>query len=214
MCRRAHLLGLIVVLCIPASTVGQSATTAKGATAAQKPATPPSTASNQPKPATEDAGYIIGAEDVLNINVWKEPDLSRAVPVRPDGKISMPLLNDVQAAGLTPQQLAASIRDGLKKFIADPEVTVIVTAVNSRRVYIMGEVTHPGAFLMSPGMTVLQALASAGSFTQFANIKGIYVLRTEDGKQVKHPFNYKAVVKGQHPEQNLELKPGDTIVVP
>jgi len=93
-------------------------------------------------------------------------------------------------------------------------VTVIVTAVNSRRVYVMGEVTHPGVLPLSPGMTVLQALASAGSFTQFANIKGIYVLRTEDGKQVKHPFNYKAVVKGQNPEQNLELKPGDTIVVP
>jgi polysaccharide export outer membrane protein len=205
---------LMLAGCLPAALSAQNPAATKETAPAQKPAAPAGTEPAQPKAATDDPGYIIGAEDVLAINVWKELELSRSVPVRPDGKISLPLLNDVQAAGLTPQQLGASIRDGLKKFISDPEVTVIVTAVNSRRVYVMGEVSRPGAIPMSPGMTVLQALASAGSFTQFANIKGIYVLRTENGKQVKHPFNYKAVVKGQNQEQNLELKPGDTIVVP
>jgi len=208
---REQLLILMLALCLPAAVSAQNTAATKEASA-QKAATPPAPA--PPKAATEDPGYIIGVEDVLNISVWKEPELSRSVPVRPDGKISLPLLNDVQAAGLTPQQLGASIRDGLKKFISDPEVTVIVTAVNSRRVYVMGEVTRPGVFPLSPGMTVLQALAGAGSFTQFAKIKGIYVLRMENGKQVKHPFNYKAVVRGENPEQNLELKPGDTIVVP
>ena len=150
----------------------------------------------------------------MNINVWKEAEISRTVPVRPDGKISLPLLNDVQAEGLTPQELAASIRDGLKKYISGPEVTVIVTAANSQRYYVLGEVTKPGAYPLTRGMTVLQALASAGTFTQFANEKGIYVLRKEGDKQVRHPFNYKSVIKGQNQEQNLELKPGDTIVVP
>ena len=212
MWKEAKFIALLLLSCLPLYAAGQG--NAKSQGAAQKPAAQPVTPPAQPKAATEDPGYIIGPEDVLSINVWKETELTKLVPVRPDGKISLPLLNDVQAAGLTPQQLGASIRDGLKKFISDPEVTVIVTAVNSRRVYVMGEVTHPGAFPLLPGMTVLQALASAGSFTQFANIKGIYVLRNEEGKQVKHPFNYKAVVKGQNAAQNLELKSGDTIVVP
>ena len=157
--------------------------------------------------------YVIGADDNLHISVWKEPDLTTSLPVRPDGKISLPLLNDVQAAGLTPMQLAESITEKLKKYIADPRVTVVVTAMNSRRIYVLGEVLHTGAVPLLPNMTVLQALATAG-FTQFANLKGIYVLRTENGKQVKLPFNYKQVVKGADPRQNIALKPGDTVVVP
>ncbi len=167
-----------------------------------------------PKAATEDPGYTIGEEDVLAINVWKEPEISRTVPVRPDGKISLPLANDVQAAGLTPMQLSMVITERLRKFLADPQVTVIVTAINSRRIYLVGEVARAGAFPMLPNMTVLQALSSAGGFTQFANLKGIYVLRNEHGKQFKLPFNYKEVLKGNRPEQNVILKPGDTIVVP
>ena len=157
--------------------------------------------------------YVIGADDNLHISVWKEVDLTTSLPVRPDGKISLPLLNDVQAAGLTPMQLADSITEKLKKYIADPRVTVVVTAMNSRRIYVLGEVLHTGAVPLLPNMTVLQALATAG-FTQFANVKGIYVLRTENGKQVKLPFNYKQVVKGGDPRQNIVLKPGDTVVVP
>ena len=165
------------------------------------------------KAATDDLNYVIGPEDELIISVWREPDISRTVPVRPDGKISLALLNYVQATGRTPMQLATDITEKLKKYIADPRVTVVVTAMNSRRIYVLGEVLHTGAVPLLPNMTVLQALATAG-FTQFANVKGIYVLRTENGKQVKLPFNYKQVVKGADPRQNIALKPGDTVVVP
>ncbi len=157
--------------------------------------------------------YVIGADDTLHISVWKEPDLTATLPVRPDGKISLPLLNDVPAAGLTPMQLKDSITEKLKKYIADPRVTVVVTAMNSRRFFVTGEVVHSGPMPLLPDMTVLQALSAAG-FTQFANVKGIYLLRTENGRQVKLPFNYKEVVKGNHPEQNITLRPGDTVVVP
>lgn len=163
--------------------------------------------------ATAQPDYVIGADDALQIKVWKEPDLSEALPVRPDGKISMPLLNDITAAGLTPLQLRDSITGKLKKYIADPRVTVVVTAMNSRRIFVTGEVVHSGPIVLLPHMTVLQALSQAG-FTQFANLKAIYLLRTENGKQEKLAFNYKEVVKGNHPEQNIALKPGDTVVVP
>ncbi len=166
------------------------------------------------KAATNDPAYLIGAEDMLSISVWKEPEITRTVPVRPDGKISLPLINDIQAVGLTPLQLATRITEELKKYLTEPQVTVIVTSINSRRIYIMGEVSRPGTFQLLPDMTILQALSGAGGFTQFANMKGIYLLRNENGKQVKYPFNYKEVVKGQRPEQNLVLKPGDTIIVP
>lgn len=161
-----------------------------------------------------DPNYVIGAQDLLDVSVWKEPDLSRQVPVRPDGKISLPLLNDVQAMGMTPSQLASQITEGLSKFMNSPQVTVIVTQINSQRVYILGEVGRAGAYGLLPGMTVLQALSNAGGFTAFANQKGIYVLRQENGKQQKLLFNYKEVVSGKKPEQNIELKPGDTIVIP
>jgi polysaccharide export outer membrane protein len=166
------------------------------------------------KAATDDPNYIIGAQDVLDISVWKEPELTRSVPVRPDGKISMPLLNDVQAAGRTPLQLGNDITAGLKKFITDPQVTVVVTTINSQRVFILGEVNRAGAYPLLPNMTVLQALSSAGGFTIYASLKKIYVLRIEDGKQVKHPFNYKDVLAGKAADQNIQVKPGDTIVVP
>ncbi len=157
--------------------------------------------------------YVIGADDTLHISVWKENELTETLPVRPDGKISMPLLNDVTAAGLTPLQLNDVITDGLKKYIADPRVTVVVTGMNSRRIFVTGEVTHSGPLPLLPHMTMLQALAQAG-FTQFANPKATYLLRTENGKQTKYPFNFKEVVKGRNQEQNIPLKAGDTIVVP
>ncbi len=164
--------------------------------------------------AADESTYVIGPQDVLDINVWKEPEVSRLVPVRPDGKISLPLLNDIQAAGLTPMQLQAAISEGLKKFITGPQVTVIVREINSRRIYVLGEVSRPGAFPMIPNMTVLQALSTAGGFTQFARLNAVYVLRSENGKQSTYPFNYKEVVRGSRPEQNIILRPGDTIVVP
>lgn len=166
------------------------------------------------KPAdASPSDYVLGSDDQLHITVWKEQDFTVTLPVRPDGKISLPLINDIQAAGLTPMQLRESITEKLKKYIADPRVTVVVTAMNSRRVFASGEVLHTGAMPLLPNMTMLQALAAAG-FTQFANLKGIYVLRLENGKQVKLPFNYKEVIKGKHPEQNIPLRAGDTVVVP
>lgn len=161
-----------------------------------------------------DPSYVIGAQDVLSISVWKDPELTQTVPVRPDGKISLPLLNDVQAAGLTPTQLKTQITEGLKKYVTDPIVTVIVTQINSQRVYITGEVTRPGAFPLLPGMTVLQALSSSGGFTQFANLRKIYMFRTVNGKQVDFPFDYRDVIHGKKLEENVVLQAGDTIVVP
>jgi len=168
----------------------------------------------QPKPTSSDSSYLIGPRDVLDISVWKEPDLTRAVPVRPDGKISLPLLNDVQASGLTPMQLAAQITNSLQKYVTNPEVTVIVTETNSQRIYILGEVSHTGAYTLIPGMTVLQALSNAGGPTPFAHVSKIYVLRQENGKQIKLFFNYKEAIKGKETQQNIALMPGDTVVVP
>jgi polysaccharide export outer membrane protein len=180
--------------------------------------TPPASGTTaKPAPEAKSASgeeYRIGPQDLVRIDVWKEPDISRTIPVRPDGKISLPLMNDVQAAGLTAMELAGSIREGLSKYITSPQVTVTVTEINSRRVYVTGEVMRPGAQPLLPNMTALQALTSAGGFTQFARTKSIYILRNEDGKQVKHPFNYKAVLDGKHPEDNIQLQPGDVIVVP
>lgn len=174
----------------------------------------PSAEANAHKAATSDPNYVIGGQDVLDINVWKEAELTRTVPVRPDGKISLPLLNDVQASGLTPTQLAQELTENLKKYVTNPQVTVIVTQINSQRIYILGEVSRAGAYPLLPDMTILQGLSSAGGFTQFANLKKIYMLRTENGKQVKYPFNYKDVISGKAQDENLTLKAGDTIVVP
>lgn len=181
----------------------------------KRPSTPaaPTATDGVAKPVAE-LEYRIGPQDVVRIDVWKEPDITRTIPVRPDGKISLPLLNDVQASGLTSMQLAGSIREGLTKYLTNPQVTVTVTEINSRRIYVTGEVNRPGPLPLLPNMTVLQALSGASGFTQFAKLKGIYVLRNEAGKQVKLPFNYKDVVRGNHPEQNIPLLSGDVIVVP
>lgn len=162
----------------------------------------------------EDPAYKIGPQDVLKVDVWREDQLTRVAPVRPDGKITLPLLNDVQAGGFTPMELADVIQDGLKKFINNPQVTVSVMEINSRRIYVTGEVSKAGVYGLLPHMTVLQALSSSGGFTQFARLKNIYILRMENGKQVKLPFNYKEAISGKHPEQNIELQPSDVIVVP
>jgi polysaccharide export outer membrane protein len=173
-------------------------------------------AASQPAavPATMDPDYVIGAEDMLDINIWKEPDVSRIVPVRPDGRISLPLINDVQAAGLTPQQLAGAVTEKLRKFFNEPQVTVIVTAINSQRIFVVGEVLRAGAYPLIPGMTVLQALSSAGGFSTFADVKKIHVMRLRNGKQMQLPFNYRDVLRGDAADQNIKLEPGDTVVVP
>jgi len=202
---RAWLCAAIGTLGVAGVVLAQDGAKSGGAA---KPAQAPATVSARPV----DAGYKIGPQDVLRVDVWKEAEISRSVPVRPDGKISLPLLNDVQAAGLTAAELGVTITEGLKKFINSPQVTVTVMEINSRRVYVTGEVMRPGAYPLLPNMTALQALTSGGGFTQFANTKKIYVLRTENGKQAKHPFNYKAVLDGK--ADDIPLQPGDTIVVP
>lgn len=160
--------------------------------------------------------YSIGPEDVLSVNVWRQPELSApTVPVRPDGKISLPLLNDVQAADLTPMRLAEEITEKLKKYVSDPRVTVVVTATNSKRIYVLGEVFRAGAYPLVPNMTVLQALSSAGGLQQYANSKKIYILRRDPGgKNHKIAFNYKHAIRGEATDNDILLAPGDTIVVP
>ena len=157
--------------------------------------------------------YVIGASDVLTITVWKEPTLSGSLLVRPDGMVSVPLLGDVQASGLTPLQLAYQIAVKLKKFIQDPNVSVVLTQINSKKVYLLGEVGKKGPMEMTPGMTLLEAIASAGGLTDYANTKKIYILRDDAGKHEKIPVHYKEALKGNS-ELNLVLKSGDTIVVP
>lgn len=209
-------------LLVAAATLLLGAANARAALQNKKSDPPTTTAKNtssdsemtKPIAATTDPAYVIGPEDVLDINVWKEPDMTRIVPVRPDGKISLPLINDVQAAGSTPQQLANTVTEKLRKFLTEPQVTVIVTQINSQRVFVVGEVLRAGAFPLIPGMTVLQALSSAGGFTTFADVKKIHVMRLVNGKHVELPFNYREVLKGDNPDQNIKLEPGDTVVVP
>ena len=162
-----------------------------------------------------DNNFVIGNDDVLTINVWKEPDISRSVPVRSDGKISLPLVGEVQAAGQTPLKLEQDIADKLKNYISDPEVTVIVQQINSQKFNILGQITRPGSYPLTNSPTVLDAIAIAGGFRDFAKKKSIYVLRQNpDGTQVRLPFNYNEVVKGKNLAQNVKLQPRDTIVVP
>ena len=162
-----------------------------------------------------DDSFVIGNDDVLAINVWKEPDVSRSIPVRSDGKISLPLVGEVQASGRTPLKLEQEIAARLKNYIAEPEVTVIVQQINSQKFNILGMVSKPGSYVISNSATVLDAIALAGGFRDFAKQKSIYVLRQNaDGTQTRQPFNYKEVVKGRNPAQNIKLQPRDTIVVP
>jgi polysaccharide export outer membrane protein len=179
---------------------------------------PPAPVTTQPSapaaasPVVPDS-YVIGASDVVTVTVFKEPTLSSSLLVRPDGMISMPLLGDIMASGKTPLQLADEVTAKLKKYVQDPNVTVVLSQMNSKKVYLIGEVGRPGPLEMTPGMTLLQAIATAGGPTQFANVKKMYILRSEGGKQQKIPVQYKQALKGDS-SLNLSLSPGDTIVVP
>jgi polysaccharide biosynthesis/export protein len=159
--------------------------------------------------------YRIGVDDVLSITVWHEPDLSRNVPVRPDGKISLPLVGEVQAAGSTTPELEKELRASLSKFLKDPELTVMVAEIRSQRVNIIGQVMHPGAFPLTQSMGVLDAIALAGGLRDFAKKGSIYVLREgSDGQRVRMKYNYKAVLQGKRDAQDIILRPNDTVVVP
>jgi polysaccharide export outer membrane protein len=159
--------------------------------------------------------YVIGADDVLAINVWKEPELSRSAPVRPDGKVTLPLVGDIEASGNTPKQLQASIEKVLEKYISRPVVTVIVQEIKSHKFSIVGEVQKPGTYPLTGPLTVLEGIAQAGGFREWAKIKDIIILRTgSTGTREKLHFNYKSVIKGDSSRQNVQLQTGDTIVVP
>ncbi|WP_348267881.1 polysaccharide biosynthesis/export family protein [Edaphobacter paludis] len=205
---------IAMLFAVPTAGVAQQAE-ASGPAAAQSSAPSVADASQAIAKAdkSDTAHYVIGAEDTLQITVWKEPTLSGTVPVRPDGRISLVLLGDLPAAGMTPMQLAADIAQRLKKYIQDPSVSVVVLAVNSQRIFIIGEVGHVGAVSMTAGMTPLQAIAAAGGLSPFAHAKSIYILRGTGAAQKKIPFNYKKALKGDD-KQDVSLEPGDTIVVP
>lgn len=158
--------------------------------------------------------YKIGEQDVLTITVWREPELSGTVMVRPDGMVTLPLLNDVHAAGLTPDELKSSLTEKLGPFVNSPQVTVAVREINSRKVFIIGQVGHEGSYRINSTTTVLQIIAEAGGLRDFANRKGIYVLRTVNGSQQRLSFNYDKVIRGKDSKDNILLRPGDTIVIP
>ena len=175
--------------------------------AVAKPAVPGPVVATEP-------GFTIGPEDVVGIFVWREAEVSGDVAVRPDGMITLPLVRDIKAAGLTPNDLADRIQEALREFITDPSVTVVVRQMNSRKVFITGEVAKPGAYALPSSMTVMQLIAVSGGISEFADANAISVMRLEGGKTRTFKFEYKEVAKGKKPEQNIMLKPGDTVVVP
>ena len=181
---------------------------------ATKPAVP-SAPQTAPLPGVPtEPGFTIGPEDVLGILVWREAEVSGDVTVRPDGMITLPLIRDIKAAGLTPDELADRIQTAMREFITDASVAVTVRQMNSRKVFITGEVAKPGAYPLASSMTVMQLIAVAGGLTEFAEGKSISVMRVEGVQTRSYPFDYKNVANGKKPAQNITLKPGDTVVVP
>ncbi len=181
------------------------------ATVAASPTRPVAPSGNKP----DDNSFVIGNDDVLAINVWKESDLSRSIQVRSDGKISLPLMGEIQAAGRTPLQLELDIATKLRDYIAKPEVTVMVEQINSKKFNILGQVVKPGSYSLALAPTVMDAIAAAGGLRDFAKQKGIYVLRQNPaGGESRIAFNYKDFIKGKNLHQNVRLEPHDTVVVP
>jgi len=166
-----------------------------------------------PVGVTPPSGYVIGADDLLSVRFWADAQLSADVVVRPDGKISVPLLNDVQAAGLTPEQLNAALEKAASKFIAEPDATVIVREVRSRKVYVLGQVARPSQVPLNSDMNVLQVLTAVGGVLEYADKGGIVIVRVENGRERRFKFNYNDVVKGKNVQQNIQLQPGDTVIV-
>ncbi len=205
---------VVASVMIAASTMAQDPKVTADKPAAESPA-PAKTAERQSNSPVDSKTYVIGESDVLDVDVWKEKEISRAIPVRPDGKISLPLIGEIQASGMTPLQLQDDITRRLKGFLANPEVTVIVTDPRSHHFNVVGQVAKPGTYPLTESMTVLDAIASTGGFRDFAKQTKIYVLRPmPDGTRARLPFNYKDAIKGKNLQNNVTLKPGDTIVVP
>ena len=201
----------------PAQQVAQPPTAPAAKPAVPPAAVPPAAAAAaapRPSDPVVPAGYVIGTDDVLSIVYWKDKDMSADAKVRPDGRIALPLINEVHAAGLTPEQLHTKLTEESKKYMEDANITVVVREINSRRVFITGEVNKPGPYPLTSATSVLQLISLAGGLRDYANAKKIVIMRTENGKKISLPFNYKDVSAGKKLDQNIELKPGDTVVVP
>lgn len=197
-------------------SAGESSSRPKSKGSVNSPAPTPSTDPASPAvlPHYDKNTYRIGIEDELQISVWREPELSLPVAVRPDGMITLPLLNDIRVVGLTTLELQALLTEKLKALVTEPQVTIIPRVIRSRKVYLVGEVGRQGAFSLNGNMTVLQLLAEAGGLSQFAKSRSIYVLRTENGRQIRIPFNFKRAIRGEAEKDTIFLLPGDTVVVP
>jgi polysaccharide biosynthesis/export protein len=192
---------LVLLTCTPSGEAQTASATTAAAASAAVPAPPP-------------GDYTIGPDDILTIVFWKEKDMSSDVAVRPDGRISLPLLNDVDAAGLTPEQLRVKLAAAADKFLEEPTVTVVVKQINSRKVFITGQVPKPGPYPLTGPTNVVQLIAMAGGVLEYADSENIVIMRTVNGKPMSYEFNYKDVAKRKNLGQNIELKPGDTIIVP
>jgi polysaccharide export outer membrane protein len=216
----ASALGAAAVLASAAPCAAQARASSPAVSGAAATVTVPGSTTTTPAAApapqvvSVPAEYIIGTDDVMSVVFWRDKELSADVTVRPDGKISLPLLNDVQAAGLTPAQLKDRIAEEAKKYVEDPTVTVEVKAINSRKVFITGEVMKRGAYPITGSTTVLQLISIAGGLGDYAKGEKIVILRNEGGKQTSYRFNYKEVLNQRKLDQNIELKPGDTVIVP
>ncbi len=172
-------------------------------------------AQDRPVAADQRANYVIGPDDVLSLLFWRDKDMTADVVVRPDGKISLPLINDIQAGGLTPSELREVVNTVARRYVDDPSVTVVVKQINSRKLFITGQVEKPGPYPMNGRMTVLQLIATAGGLKEFTDGKRILIMRADEaGKQTSYLFNYRQVTEGKNLAQNIELQPGDTVVVP
>jgi polysaccharide export outer membrane protein len=207
---KAVFLGLFVAIAGALSGQAQSAPENNAVSASSN-----SQSNSDASSKAHDENYVIGNDDLLAISVWKEAELTKSVPVRSDGKISLPLVGEIQATGRTPLQLENEITDRLKNYITTPEVTVIVEKVNSRKYNVLGEVAKPGSYPLTTSTTIMDAIAAAGGFRDFAKKSGVYVLRkSPDGKEAHLKFNYKDFIKGKDSTQNIKLEPNDTIIVP
>ena len=197
-------------LAVPAFAQAQK----PAATAQSMPPVAAVAAAPRPTDPVVPAGYVIGTDDVLSIVFWKDKDMSAEAQVRPDGRIALPLINEVVAAGLTPEQLRAKITEESKKYMEDASITVVVRQINSRKAFITGEINKPGTYPLTSPTTVMQLIAMAGGLREYANGKKIVIMRSEYGKPQRLPFNYNDIIDGKNLQQNIELKPGDTVVVP
>jgi polysaccharide export outer membrane protein len=203
----------VVAACAAVSVSVAAQTTPPVNPAVKEPVQRSSSDTAAPVGITPPTGYVIGADDLLSIRFWADAQLSADVVVRPDGKISVPLLNDVQAAGLTPEQLNAVLEKAASKYIAEPDATVIVREVRSRKVYVLGQVARPNQVPLNTDMNVLQVLTAVGGLLEYADKSNIVILRLENGRERRLKFNYNDVVKGKNVQQNILLQPGDTVVV-